>query len=106
MRASEAIFRVGFEQLGDVPFTSGRIWSRIVPDMIRLARATERVYGLVSKYIRDERLRVVLSFHPLLIGGNPFTTTSIYCLIAFLERNGACTSRWAARADWSRVLSR
>jgi phytoene desaturase len=36
--------------------------------------------------VRDERLRVVLSFHPLLIGGNPFTTTSIYCLIAFLER--------------------
>jgi phytoene desaturase len=36
--------------------------------------------------VRDERLRIVLSFHPLLIGGNPFTTTSIYCLIAYLER--------------------
>ncbi|MDU0956750.1 MAG: phytoene desaturase family protein, partial [Bradyrhizobium sp.] len=44
------------------------------------------VYGLVSHYVRDERLRVILSFHPLLIGGNPFTTTSIYCLIAYLER--------------------
>jgi phytoene desaturase len=40
----------------------------------------------LASYIRDPRLRVVLSFHPLLIGGNPFTTTSIYCLIAFLER--------------------
>ena len=40
----------------------------------------------MASYVRDERLRVVLSFHPLLIGGNPFTTTSIYCLIAFLER--------------------
>src|SRR5262249_25533295 len=38
-------------------------------------------------YIRDERLRVVMSFHPLLVGGNPFTASSIYCLIAFLERN-------------------
>jgi len=44
------------------------------------------VYGLVSRYVRDPRLRVVLSFHPLLIGGNPFAVTSIYCLIAFLER--------------------
>ena len=44
------------------------------------------VYGLVSRYVQDPRLRVVFSFHPLLIGGNPFRTTSIYCLIAFLER--------------------
>ena len=28
----------------------------------------------------------MFSFHPLLIGGNPFTASSIYCLIAFLER--------------------
>ena len=85
MRASEAIFRVGFERLGDVPFSSWRDMVRIVPDMIRLA-SYRTVYGFVSRYIRDPRLRVVLSFHPLLIGGNPFTTTSIYCLIAFLER--------------------
>jgi phytoene desaturase len=44
------------------------------------------VYGLVSKYIKHEKLRQVLSFHPLLVGGNPFNTTSIYTLIAFLER--------------------
>jgi phytoene desaturase len=44
------------------------------------------VYGLVSRHIQDERLRQVLSFHPLLVGGNPFSTTSIYTLIAFLER--------------------
>ncbi len=59
--------------------------ARIVPAMISLA-SYRTVYGLVASYIRDPRLRVVLSFHPLLIGGNPFTTTSIYCLIAFLER--------------------
>src|SRR5262249_11195027 len=44
------------------------------------------VFALVSRYIKDPRLQVVFSFHPLLIGGNPFTTTCIYSLIAFLER--------------------
>jgi phytoene desaturase len=85
LKASEAIFKVGFEELGDVPFDSWKDMARIVPAMLRL-RSYRTVYDFVASYIRDERLRVVLSFHPLLIGGNPFTTTSIYCLIAFLER--------------------
>ncbi len=85
MAASEAIFRVGFEQLGDVPFSSWRDMARIVPVMAKL-RSYRSVYGFVSSFIADERLRTVFSFHPLLIGGNPFTTTSIYCLIAHLER--------------------
>jgi phytoene desaturase len=54
--------------------------------MMRL-QSFRSVYGIVSKYIKNEYLRVVLSFHPLLIGGNPFATTSIYSLISFLERN-------------------
>ena len=53
--------------------------------MVRL-ESYRTVYGLVSKFVRDERLRQVLSFHPLLVGGNPFTTTSIYSLIPHLER--------------------
>jgi len=85
LKASEAIFKVGFEELGDVPFDSWKDMARIVPAMLRL-RSYRTVYDFVATFIRDERLRVVLSFHPLLIGGNPFTTTSIYCLIAFLER--------------------
>ena len=44
------------------------------------------VYGLVSRFIKDERLRIVFSFHPLLIGGNPFTASAIYTLIPYLER--------------------
>jgi phytoene desaturase len=83
--ASEQIFRVGFEQLADVPFGSWADMARIVPDMVKL-QSYRTVYGLVSKYVKDERLRQVLSFHTLLVGGNPFTTTSIYALIAFLER--------------------
>jgi phytoene desaturase len=85
MRTSEAIFKVGFERLGHVAFGSLADMVRIVPELIRLA-SYRTVYGLVSRYLSDPRLRVVFSFHPLLIGGNPLTTTSIYSLIAFLER--------------------
>jgi len=85
MQASEAIFKVGFEQLGHVPFDSIMDMVKVVPDLMKPA-SYRTVHGLVSQYIKDERLRTVLSFHPLLVGGNPFTTTSVYCLIAFLER--------------------
>ncbi len=85
LRKSERIFRVGFEQLADVPFSRFFDMARIAPDMVML-ESWRTVYGLVSKYVKDERLRQVLSFHPLLVGGNPFTTTSIYTLIAYLER--------------------
>ncbi len=82
---SERIFRVGFEQLAHVPFDSLWDMARIVPDMVRL-KSYRTVYGMVASLVRDPRLRQVLSFHPLLVGGNPFDVTSIYCLIAFLER--------------------
>jgi phytoene desaturase len=85
LQQSEAIFQVGFEALAHVPFDRLADMLRIVPAMVRL-ESYRTVYGLVSKYIRDERLRQVFSFHPLLVGGNPFSTTSIYTLIAFLER--------------------
>jgi phytoene desaturase len=57
----------------------------VVPQLIQL-RAFRSVYSMVSKYIRDEHLRQLFSFHSLLVGGNPFTTTSIYTLIHCLER--------------------
>ncbi len=86
MRASEAIFRVGFEQLGHVPFGS---LDRHGAGGARHGPAAE-----LSQRLRPGRaprqgraLRTVLSFHPLLVGGNPFAASSIYSLIAFLERN-------------------
>ncbi|MCX7891322.1 MAG: phytoene desaturase family protein [Burkholderiales bacterium] len=85
MRASEAIYRVGFERLGHVPFDSWRDMARIAPDMLRL-ESYRTIYGLAAKHVRDERVRFALSFHPLFIGGNPFNVTSIYGLISFLER--------------------
>ncbi len=86
MKISEAIFRVGFERLGHVAFDSLSDMAHIVPDMLRLS-SFRTVHGLVSRYIRDPRLRIVFSFHPLLIGGNPFRASSIYCLIPFLEKH-------------------
>jgi phytoene desaturase len=85
MKKSEAVCKIGFEQLGHIPFTSWTDMARIVPDMA-LLESYRTVYGMVSKYIKDPYIRQVLSFHPLLIGGNPFTVTSIYVLISFLER--------------------
>jgi phytoene desaturase len=85
MRLSETTCRIGFEQLGHVPFGSFTDMLRVAPDLLRLG-GHRSVHGLVSRFIKDERLRVVFSFHPLLIGGNPFTASAIYTLIPYLER--------------------
>jgi phytoene desaturase len=85
LKASEAIFTVAFERLAHVPFDSFADMVRMAPDLLRL-RSYRSIYGLVSHYVKDPRMRFALSFHPLFVGGNPFTTTSIYGLIAFLER--------------------
>ena len=85
MAASEAIFRVGFERLGAVPFTHWTSMAKVLPDLAALG-SWRSVYGLVAKHVCNEKLRTVLSFHPLLVGGDPFNATSVYALIAFLER--------------------
>ena len=85
LKKSEDIFDIGFEELGHVPFGKLTNMLKIIPAMMKL-ESHRTVYGLVSKYIKHPKVRKVLSFHPLLVGGNPFSTTSIYTLIAFLER--------------------
>jgi phytoene desaturase len=82
---SERIFAKGFTELASVPFLHVTDMLKIAPDLLRL-QSYRTVYGLVANHVRDDRLRQVLSFHPLLIGGNPFHTTSIYALIHYLER--------------------
>ncbi len=78
------IYRVGFELI-DQPFT--KVWDmvKVIPEMIKL-RSDRSVYKFASRYFKDERLREAFSFHPLLIGGNPFTATSIYAMIHELEQ--------------------
>ncbi|MCJ8276328.1 MAG: phytoene desaturase, partial [Bdellovibrionales bacterium] len=79
------IFDVGYTNLADQPFDTVSSMLRVAPDMIRLQNYRS-VYSLVSKYIKDERLRQAFSFEPLLVGGNPHKITSIYLLIHWLER--------------------
>jgi phytoene desaturase len=82
---SERIFRVAFTELADQPFHRLATLARAAPDLIRL-KGYRTVYSRVCDFFRDERMRVAFSFHPLLIGGNPLSTTAYYCLIAHLER--------------------
>jgi len=85
LKASEAIFRVGFEQLADRPFTRFTTMLKQVPALLKL-KSYKTVAQMVNSHIRHPLLRQAFSIHPLLVGGNPFTTTSIYTLIHFLER--------------------
>ncbi len=85
LEASERIYKVGFEELGDRPFDRWTDMLKVAPDLIRL-EGYRTVWQLACKHVSDPRLRVVLTFQSLLVGGNPFATTSVYCLIAFLER--------------------
>jgi len=82
---AQRIFDIGYTRLADQPFDRLSDMLRIVPEMIRLGNHRS-VYQAVSSYLKDERLRQVFSFEPLLVGGDPFRTTSIYLLIHTLER--------------------
>ncbi len=82
---TEKIFNKGFTDLSDKPFNNLSFMLKQIPALLNL-KSYKSVYALVSKYISNEKLRRVFSMHPLLVGGNPFTTTSIYALILFLEK--------------------
>ena len=82
---SKQIFDVGFSELSSVPFDRFATMLRQVPRLLGL-RSDQTVWQMVSRYLSNPNLRQALSIQPLLVGGNPFDTTSIYGLIHFLER--------------------
>ncbi len=82
---TKKIFDKGFTELADVPFNKAFVMLQQLPALLKL-KSYKSVYSLVSSFIKDEKLRRMLSMHPLLVGGNPFTTTSIYGLILYLEK--------------------
>ena len=82
---TKKIFDKGFTELADVPFDKPFVMMQQLPVLLKL-KSYKSVYSLVSSYIKNEKLRRMLSMHPLLVGGNPFTTTSIYGLILYLEK--------------------
>ncbi|MGH7888295.1 MAG: phytoene desaturase family protein, partial [Candidatus Binatia bacterium] len=85
LKYSQEVFHEGYEKLVHVPFLSLSSMVAVAPQLVRL-EAYRSVYSMVAKHIRDPHLRQLFSFHSLLVGGNPFTTTSIYTLIHCLER--------------------
>ena len=82
---TEKIFDKGFTELSAKPFNEISFMIKQIPSLLKL-RSYQSVYKLVSSFISNDKLRRVFSMHPLLVGGNPFTTTSIYTLILFLEK--------------------
>ncbi len=82
---TKKIFDKGFTELSDVPFDKPSFMMKQIPSLLKL-KSYKSVYSLVSNFIKEEKLRRLFSMHPLLVGGNPFTTTSIYGLILYLEK--------------------
>jgi len=85
LEASRAIYQIGFQDLADKPFHRFSDMLRCVPDLVRLG-AHRTVWELVCRHLKHDKIRQAFSIQPLLVGGNPFDTTSIYALIHFLER--------------------
>ena len=83
---AEKCRKLGFEGLGTVPFDSLKDLASAIPSMTRM-EAWKSIHSMVSRFIRNPKLRIVFSFHPLLIGGNPFSVTSAYALINALEKH-------------------
>ncbi len=86
LKYSQEVFNEGYTKLAHVPFLN--IWSmvKVSPQLLRLG-AYKSVFKTVASFIKDPHLRQAFSFHSLLVGGNPFQSSSIYTLIHYLERN-------------------
>jgi len=98
---SADVYREGYEKLGTVPFLNLGSMLKAAPQLVRL-EGYRSVYSKVSQFIRDEQLRQAFSFHTLLVGGNPFDTSSIYALIHALERKGGV---WFAKGGTGALIA-
>lgn len=85
LKTTKPIFDKGFVELADKPFLAVNDMLRVAPDLIKL-QSYKSVYAYVSQFIQNDFLRQIFSFHPLLVGGNPYDTASIYAMIHYLER--------------------
>ena len=82
---AKEVFETGYTKLAHTPFLRFSDMVKVAPKLIKL-RADRSVYDTVAKYVKNEHVREALSFHSLLVGGNPYETSSIYTLIHHLER--------------------
>ena len=98
---SEAVYREGYVRLGAEPFLAFSSMIKAAPALIR-HQAWKSVYAKVGEFVRHDKLREALSFHTLLVGGNPMTTSAIYALIHKLEKQHGV---WWARGGTNRLVA-
>ncbi len=98
---SAGVYREGYLKLGAVPFLDFKSMLKAAPALARY-QAWRSVYSIVSSYVQNEKLREALSFHTLLVGGNPMATSSIYALIHKLEKDGGV---WFAKGGTNRLIA-
>ena len=89
---SEKIFSIGFLKLADKPFHKVWFMLKQIPSLIKL-KSYNSVYKFISSYIKNEKLRKAFTIHPLLVGGNPYSTTSIYALITLFLKSSPFSSQ-------------
>jgi phytoene desaturase len=98
---SAGVYREGYLKLGAVPFLDFKSMLSAAPALAKY-QAWRSVYSIVSSYVQNEKLREALSFHTLLVGGNPMATSSIYALIHKLEKDGGV---WFATGGTNRLVA-
>ena len=98
---SKGVYEQGYVKLGAVAFLDFASMIKAAPALMKY-QAWRSVYSIVSSYVHDERLRQALSFHTLLVGGNPMTTSSIYALIHTIEKDGGV---WFARGGTNALVT-
>jgi phytoene desaturase len=98
---ASAVYQEGYVRLGAVPFLDFSSMLRAAPAMLK-HQAWRSVYSMVSSFVKNEKLREAFSFHTLLVGGNPMTTSAIYALIHKLEMDGGV---WWAKGGTNRLIT-
>ena len=100
-RYAAAVYEEGYVKLGHVPFLDFASMIKAAPALAR-HQAWRSVHAMVSGYMKSDKLREAFSFHTLLVGGNPMTTSAIYALIHKLEKDGGV---WWAKGGTNRLVA-
>ncbi len=98
---SAGVHEEGYIKLGTKAFLDFATMVKAAPALTRY-QAWRSVYSIVSSYVKNEKLREALSFHTLLVGGNPMKTSAIYALIHKLEKEGGV---WFAKGGTNRLIA-
>lgn len=97
---SAGVYKEGYLKLGHVAFLDFASMIKAAPSLMKY-QAWRSVYSVVSSFVKSPKLREALSFHTLLVGGNPMTTSSIYALIHKLEKDGGV---WFAMGGTNKLI--